>query len=124
MAKFAPSVNKLKDQVFLVLAYDAEGKNNVRNIFLDEHLEFIEKNYNQYLSCGPLRLPGEQDIIGSFFIITSEDEGKLNSFLQKDPYIANDLYGKMRILSATPAAGSRMGGVIWNNAEDIRPNAT
>ena len=49
MAKFAPSVNKLKDQVFLVLAYDAEGKNNVRNIFLDEHLEFIEKNYNQYL---------------------------------------------------------------------------
>ena len=47
MAKFAPSVNKLKDQVFLVLAYDAEGKNNVRNIFLDEHLEFIEKNYNR-----------------------------------------------------------------------------
>ena len=45
-------------------------------------------------------------------------------FLQKDPYFENSLYEKLRILLATPAAGSWMGGVIWNNAEDIRPNAT
>ena len=124
MAKFAPSVNKLKDQVFLVLAYDNEDKDHIRIEFLDEHLEFIEKNFKQYLSCGPLRLPGEKDIIGSFFIITSQNEEELNAFLQKDPYFENSLYEKLRILLATPAAGLWMGGVIWNNAEDIRPNAT
>jgi uncharacterized protein len=124
MATFAPSIDRMSDQVYLVLAYDTENQNNVRNAFLDDHLEFIEKNYNCYLSCGPLRLPGEKDIIGSFFIIASENEDKLNTFLYKDPYFKNGLYGKLRILSATPAAGSWMGGVIWNNAGDIRPNAT
>ena len=68
MAKFAPSIEKLSEKAFLVLAYDDETKRAVRESHLEEHLEFIEINYKRYLACGPLRLPEEKKIIGSFFI--------------------------------------------------------
>ncbi|HJL92913.1 MAG TPA: YciI family protein [Woeseiaceae bacterium] len=124
MAKFAPSIEKITDQVFLVLAYDDENHRDIRNSSLDGHLEFIEQNYERYLTCGPLRLVDKKKIIGSFFLVTSENENELRSFLNNDPYFNRGLYGKLRILNATPAAGSWMGGVIWDNAEEIRPNAS
>ena len=123
MAEFAPSIDKLSEKVFLVLAYDDDSNRSVRESHLDEHLEFIEMNYQRYLTCGPLRLPEERKIIGSFFMVCAENEEVLNEFLKQDPYFKNELYEKIRILNATPAAGSWMGGVIWNNAEEIRPNA-
>ena len=67
MAEFAPSIDKLSETVFLVLAYDDDSNRSVRESHLDEHLEFIEMNYQRYLTCGPLRLPEERKIIGSFF---------------------------------------------------------
>ncbi len=57
-------------------------------------------------------------------MVCAENEEVLNEFLKQDPYFKNELYEKIRILNATPAAGSWMGGVIWNNAEEIRPNAS
>ena len=124
MAKFAPSIEKLSEKTFLVLAYDDETKRAVRESHLEEHLEFIEINYKRYLACGPLRLPEEKKIIGSFFMVCAENEQVLNEFLNQDPYFKNELYEKIRILNVTPAAGSWMGGVIWKNVEEIRPNAS
>ena len=45
MAEFAPSIDKLSEKVFLVLAYDDDSNRSVRESHLDEHLEFIEMNY-------------------------------------------------------------------------------
>ena len=71
-----------------------------------------------------MNYPKERKIIGSFFMVCAENEEVLNEFLKQDPYFKNELYEKIRILNAPPAAGSWMGGVIWNNAEEIRPNAS
>ena len=67
MAKFAPSIEKLSEKVYLVLAYDDESNRAVRETNLDEHLEFIEMNYKRYLTCGPLRLPEEKKNNWKFF---------------------------------------------------------
>ena len=72
------------------------------------------------LAAGPLRDPGGTALIGSFFLVVGEDEADAMRLLNGDPYMQNDMYGEVTVLSATPAAGRWMGGVIWNSADDLR----
>lgn len=120
MAEYAPTVDRVPEQTFLVLAFDAEGSACKREQGLDGHLRHIEQNIERYLAAGPLREPGGESLIGSFFLVVAEDETDAMSLLNDDPYMQSDLYGEVRVLSATPAAGRWMGGVIWDSADDLR----
>ena len=54
MAEYAPTVDRVPGQAFLVLAFDAEGSADKREQALDGHLTHIEKNVERYLAAGPL----------------------------------------------------------------------
>jgi uncharacterized protein YciI len=120
LAEYAPTVDRIPGQTFLVLAFDTEGSAEKREQRLDGHLRHIEKNVERYLAAGPLREPGGEPLIGSFFLVVAEDESDAMSLLNGDPYMQGQMYAEVRVLSATPAAGRWMGGVIWNSAEDLR----
>ena len=120
LAEYAPTVDRVPGQAFLVLAFDAEGGTDTRERELDGHLTHIEKNVERYLAAGPLKEPGGESLIGSFFLVVAEDEADAMALLNGDPYMQSKLYGEVRVLSATPAAGRWMGGVIWDSPDDLR----
>ena len=120
MAEYVPTVDRVPGQTFLVLAFDAEGSAETREQELDGHLRYIERNFGRYLAAGPLREPGGTSLIGSFFLVVAEDEADAMNLLNGDPYMHKQTYGEVRVLSATPAAGRWMGGVIWDSPDDLR----
>ena len=124
MAKHAPTVERIAERTFLVLAYDGAGSAATRDSELDGHLEYVEKNWHRYLTCGPMRNPGETELIGSFFLVVAEDEQDARDFLAGDPYVASGMYETVTVQDVTVAGGRWMGGVIWESAEAIRANAS
>ena len=120
MAEHAPTVDRVPEPSFLVLAYDAEGSADQRELALDGHLRHIEQHLDRYLAAGPLREPGGSTLIGSFFLVVGEDETDAMNLLHGDPYMQSGMYAEVKVLSVTPAAGRWMGGVIWDSADDLR----
>ena len=120
MANFAPTVPRVDGNVFLVTAMDAADSAELRDQNLEGHLEHIEKHFERYLVCGPLREPNGTELIGSFFLVLADDEAAARDLLDGDPYFACGMYADIRVLAATPAAGRSLGGVIWESAEAVR----
>jgi uncharacterized protein YciI len=124
MAQFAPTVPRLDGNIFLVLAYDAEGSADIRERELDGHLEYVEKHCEQYLVAGPLREPGEEPLIGSFFLVAASSAEDAEAIVSGDPYVKSGMYKEVRVHAAVPAGGRFMGGVIWDSADAIRDRAS
>ena len=120
LAEYVPTVDRIPGQTFLVLAFDGEGSAETREQELDGHLRYIEQHFERYLAAGPLREPGGTALIGSFFLVSAEDETDAMNLLNGDPYMYKQIYGEVRVLAATPAAGRWMGGVIWDSPDDLR----
>lgn len=120
MAKHAPTVPRIDGSVFLVLAYDAPGSEAIRDRELEAHLDYVERNVDRYLVCGPLRNPGEAPLIGSFFLVHAASAEDARALVSGDPYVRSGMYADVRVEEATPAGGRFMGGVIWESAEAIR----
>ncbi len=124
MAQFATTVPRIEGEVFLVLAFDGEDSGTHRDRELDGHLEYVEKRCDDYLICGPLRVPGGTQLIGSFFLLVASDEGAARDMVGGDPYVKSGMYSQIRVLSATASAGRLMGGGIWEAADAIRAAAS
>lgn len=124
MAKFAPTVPRVDGEVFLVIARDAPGSAELRDRELDAHLEYVEKRCDQYLICGPMREPGEDTPVGSFFLLAAENEAAARALIEGDPYVAAGTYASIEVKSAVASAGRFIGGVIWESADAIRARAS
>lgn len=120
MAKFAATVPRIDGSVFLVLAYDGPDSETPRDTALEGHLDYVERNVERYLVCGPLRKPGEEPLIGSFFLVRADNADEARALVSGDPYVKSGMYAEIHVHEATPAGGSFMGGVIWESAEAIR----
>ncbi len=124
MAKYAPTVDRITERTFLVVALDGEGSAVVRDRELDGHLEYVEKHCERYLACGPMNNPGDPELVGSFFLVTAEDERDARDFLAGDPYLSSGMYRSVTVHEVTPAGGRWMGGVIWESADAVRARAS
>ncbi|MDX1515737.1 MAG: YciI family protein [Woeseiaceae bacterium] len=120
MAEFAPTVTRLDDDVYLVIGYDVDGGEEIRDRALVAHLEYVEQQCDRYLVAGPLRNPGEDALIGSFFLVAANDGDEARAIVSGDPYVKNGLYRELIVHSATPAVGRLLGGVIWDSAQSLR----
>ncbi len=120
MAKFAPTVPRIDGGVYLVVAYDGPGSEAPRDEHLEQHLEYVEQNVGRYLVCGPLREPGHEPLVGSFFLVRAEDAEAARSLVSGDPYVRCGMYKEVIVHEATAAGGEFMGGVIWESAAAIR----
>ncbi len=124
MAQHAPTVPRVDSDVFLVLAYDADGSAEIRERELDQHLEYVEKHCDQYLVAGPLRDPGAAPLIGSFFLVAANDAAEAEQIVSGDPYVKSGMYRDVIVHAAVPAGGRFMGGVIWESADALRDRAS
>ena len=124
MAEFAPTVPRINGEVFLVIARDAPGSAELRDRELDAHLEYVEKRCDQYLICGPMREPGEDALVGSFFLLVAENEAAARVLIEGDPYVEAGTYASIEVKAAVASAGRFIGGVIWESADAIRAKAS
>ncbi len=120
MAKYAPTVPRIDGTVFLVLAWDGPGSAATRDEALEGHLEYVEQHHEKYLVCGPLRNPGEDALVGSFFLVNADSAEEAEALVSGDPYVQSGMYAEIRVQEAVAAGGRFMGGVIWESAEAIR----
>ena len=124
MAQYAPTVPCIDSEVFLVLCYDDEGSAEIRERELDGHLEYVEKHTDQYLVAGPLREPGAEPLIGSFFLVAAGNADEARAVVSSAPYVKSGMYREIIVHAAVPAGGRFMGGVIWESAEALRGKAS
>ncbi len=120
MAKYAPTVERMTEAVFLVVGHDAEGSEAIREQYLDAHLEYVEQHCNDYLICGPLKPPGEVTLCASYFLLAAADEHAARALVSGDPYVQNGVYARLDVQEAVASAGRWLGGVIWESGDSIR----
>ncbi|MEO0996082.1 MAG: YciI family protein [Pseudomonadota bacterium] len=122
MAEFAPTVDRMTKNVFLVVASDREDGDTgrLRDTALEGHLEYVEKNCQRYLICGPMWSGDGATIVGSFFVVEADDEDAARALVSGDPYVDAGIYADIRVTKVTASAGRWMGGVIWESAASVR----
>ena len=124
MAQYAPTVPRIDSDVFLVVCHDGENSAALRQEHLDGHLEYVERNIDRYLVAGPLRAPGTEPLIGSFFLVAAKNADRAREIVAGDPYVKSGMYREVIVHTAVPAAGSLLGGVIWESADAVRDRAS
>lgn len=114
-----PTVPRLDSPVFLFLCRDAPGAPALRERDLAGHLAHVEANWRRYILAGPLKVPGQGAICGSYFLVLAADLDDAWSLMRGDPYLTNGQYESVETLDATASIGLFMGGKIWESAEAL-----
>lgn len=107
------TVPRMPVPVYLVTAADQPGSAEPRETLLQEHLAYVEQNIHHYIACGPIH--GDRGFGGSFFLLKGEDQQAIEAVIRNDPYaLSGRVYQSMEFRQVTIAAGSSIGGVIWD----------
>jgi len=119
-----PVVPRLKEKCFLVICRDSPDASNMRESQLDGHLHHVEKNWESYITAGPIREPGGERIVGSVFLLLAGSLEEAKTLMNGDPYITCGMYKTVEYSEFTNSIGRFMGGRIWDNIDAIRHRAT
>jgi len=115
-------VSKLDKDTYLFICRDGEKTPPLRQKYLFEHLDYIEANHENYRVAGPMKTDTDGDFLGSVFLIAATSQEEAWEIMRGDPYISSDMYQKIECMHITPACGSWMGGIIWDQ-DEIHKNA-
>jgi len=118
-----PTVERYDSPLYLIICRDGSGSATARAEKLDGHLRHVEVNWRRYVLAGPLRDPGAQPLIGSYFLVRATDEADARALMDGDPYVSSGMYATMEVLEATASIGLFLGGKIWESADAIRDKA-
>ena len=118
-----PTVARYDSPLYLVICRDGPGSGTERAENLDGHLHHVENNWQRYVLAGPLRQPGAQPLIGSYFLVRATNEADARVLMSGDPYVSSGMYATMEVLEATASIGLYLGGKIWESADAIRDKA-
>ena len=118
-----PTVERYDSPLYLIICRDGPGSATARADKLDDHLRHVEVNWRRYVLAGPLRDPGAQPLIGSYFLVRATGEADARALMDGDPYVSSGMYATMEVLEATASIGLHLGGKIWESADAIRDKA-
>jgi uncharacterized protein len=118
-----PTVARYDSPLYLVICRDGPGSASARAEHLDGHLRHVEVNWRRYVLAGPLRDPGSQPLIGSYFLVRAADAADARALMEGDPYVSSGMYATVEVLEATASIGRYLGGKIWESADAIRDKA-
>ena len=97
---------------YLVFCEDSVTAEELRQIHLLEHLNYIESIVEKIFVAGPTTKTADS-CGGSCFIYSTDDLETAQSLLRNDPYHANGVYKTCTFVNFVPAAGTWIGGVTW-----------
>lgn len=123
MSSEIPVAPRIKDPCFLVICRDGPDAAGPRATHLDGHLQHVEKHWRSYVTAGPMRDPGGDNIIGSVFLVLAGSVDDAKSIMAGDPYIRCGMYASIEYAEFTNSIGLFVGGKIWESADAIRHRA-
>ena len=85
----------------------------LRKTHRDAHFAYIESIMTQVLVAGPIPTGDGRGQRGSAFLYATDDPENALALLHDDPYYRAGLYETVEVLPFVPAAGSWLGGGIW-----------
>jgi len=118
-----PHVARVPGRCFLIVCHDGPGAPALRVRDLEGHLAHVEAHWRRYVTAGPLRLPGQDDLVGSMFLVLADSEDDARTLMAGDPYFTNGQYARVDVWEQTLSIGLVPGGRIWESADAIRHRA-
>ena len=117
-------VKRLDQQCFLVICRDGPDSAGPRQEHLDGHLSHVEENWRSYITAGPIREPGGENLVGSVFLVLADSLDQAKTLMNGDPYLTCGMYETVEYKEFTNSIGLFMGGRIWEDVDSIRHRAT
>ena len=102
---------------FTFVCTDDGNKEEQRNIFLIQHLEYIESVMDKVVIAGACPDEISHDgkrFQGSIIVYEADTKEEAISLFEGDPYFQNNIWKDIKILPWTPVAGKLLGGKTWN----------
>lgn len=118
-----PHVPRLEEKCFLVICRDGPGSAAARKEYLKGHLDHVEAHWTRYVTAGPIREPGGENLVGSIFLVLARDLGDAKALMEGDPYITCGMYESIDYKEFSNSIGQYIGGKIWESAEAIAHRA-
>lgn len=118
-----PFVPRPAKKCYLVTCLDKPETAHLRSEHLAGHLEHVEKNWQRYLTAGPIRNPGEEPLIGSIFLVFADSLSECKNLMDGDPYLTCGMYETVTYNELTNSIGQFLGGKIWENVESLAHRA-
>ncbi len=104
----------------LVFCSDSDDAATLREQHLHAHFEYIESILDQLRIAGPNSKPSAGSDTqrgknyGSTFIYSTDDLDVAQRLFNNDPYAKHGVYKHVEFHHFLPAAGSWIGGKVWN----------
>ena len=118
-----PHVSRLEQTCYLVICRDGPGSAEPRKTHLNGHLAHVERNWQKYVTAGPIRTPGGEALIGSVFLVLADTLEEAEALMNGDPYITCGMYASVEYSELTNSIGRFIGGKIWESHEAIAHRA-
>ena len=97
---------------YVIFLEDVADGADLRQQYLNQHLEFVETNLDRILVAGP-RKNADGGMIGSLYIVSADGAEDARRFLERDPYYAAGLWQHPIISAFNGVAGEWVGGRNW-----------
>jgi hypothetical protein len=101
--------------VFVFRGVDGPSAAALRSAHLAAHLEFVEENFTRFALAGPI-LDTNGAMIGSLLIVHAESLEGAWTLIRGEPYVMAGVYAVLEADTVRLAAGTLMGGRIWDDA--------
>ena len=108
----------------LFICHDKGDSSALREQYREAHFAYIERVMDQLLMAGPLDSGQEGGPTGSLFIYATDDPERATQLLHNDPYFTAGIYGSVDMRQFLPAAGTWIGGGIWQEGVTGPPGRT
>lgn len=76
--------------IYIVLFEDADGKENLRQAHMAEHLAFLSANADKITAAGPLFAPDGTGQ-GGIWSVTAKDASEVDALVRSDPFYPTGL---------------------------------
>ncbi|MBX3513946.1 MAG: YciI family protein [Xanthobacteraceae bacterium] len=88
----------MSEQLFLVIAHDKQGAEDLRAQHRDAHVAYLKKSHGgvQIDVGGPLTAD-EKNSAGTFLIVRAADRMSVEQFVAGDPFAAAGIFGSVDI---------------------------
>ncbi|WP_291075353.1 YciI family protein [Hyphomonas sp.] len=113
------TVPRVDQPCFLVICRDGPNSAAPRRDHLKGHLDHVEKHWERYITAGPIREPGKEELVGSVFLVLAESLEDAQALMNGDPYLTCGMYESIEYKEFTNAIGRFIGGKTWESAEAV-----
>ncbi|MDJ0653829.1 MAG: YciI family protein [Xanthomonadales bacterium] len=102
--------------IYVFVCRDAANSRELRALYRDQHLAFIETVMDQVAVAGPCLPPGTDDAKAaqaSILAYHADSQKQAEALFQQDPYFNNGIWESYEVFALKPVVGTWIGGKTW-----------